>query len=199
MPKIVDYAAQKQMIGEAAWRVIQREGVENASVRKIAKEAGISSGTLQHYFKTQPQLLEFTMKLVVERVEQRFAVLNEQIIEITLCSAIDVLLNFVPVNEEQELEAEVWLALTVKALHDPTLHEISKQTYQSIYETLLAMLQQLSKLGLIKQELELNMEAQKLHMLLDALTLHRMVNPETITVQEMSSLLTQHMAGLTSD
>lgn len=199
MPKIVDYAAQKQMIGEAAWRVIQREGIENASVRKIATEAGISSGTLQHYFKSQPQLLEFTMKLVVERVEQRFAALNEHIVEITLTNAIDVLLNFVPVNEEQELEAEVWLALTVKALHDPTLHEISKQTYQSIYETLLAMLQQLSKLGLIKQELDLNMEAQKLHMLLDALTLHRMVNPETITVQEMSSLLTQHMAGLASD
>ena len=71
MPKIVDHEARRKELAEAAWRVIRREGLEGASVRNVAKEAGMSLGSLRHYFATQSELLAFSMRMVGERVKER--------------------------------------------------------------------------------------------------------------------------------
>ncbi|GEN36831.1 TetR/AcrR family transcriptional regulator [Aneurinibacillus danicus] len=71
MPKIVDHNKRKIQIAEAAWKVIVNEGIENATVRKVAKTAGLSVGSLRHYFASQSELLLFSMELVSERVKQR--------------------------------------------------------------------------------------------------------------------------------
>ncbi|WP_433922288.1 TetR/AcrR family transcriptional regulator [Paenibacillus taichungensis] len=71
MPKIVDHDKQRLLVAEAAWRVIRRDGMEQASVRNIALEAGISAGSMRHYFSTQSELLLYAMNLVSERVSNR--------------------------------------------------------------------------------------------------------------------------------
>ncbi|MBJ8056453.1 TetR family transcriptional regulator, partial [Bacillus cereus] len=73
MPKIVDHHKQKQKVAQAAMRVIKQEGLESASVRKIAVEAGISAGSMRHYFSTQQELFLFSMNLIQERVKERIA------------------------------------------------------------------------------------------------------------------------------
>ncbi len=199
MPKIVDYDEQKEKITQAAWRVIYREGVEHASVRKIAKEAKVSSGALQHYFKSQSELLEFAMRRVTEQVEQRFVEVNAQFSEVTLPAVKGLLLALVPVNREQELETEVWLSLTIKAFHDETLNEISRQTHESIYQIILALLRQSELEGLIHPGLDLTYEAQRLHLLLDALSLHRKIRPETMSYTEIDIIVTKHLNGLAQE
>jgi len=196
MPKIINYDNQKEIIAEAAWRIIKREGIGNASVRNIAKEAGISSGALQHYFSSQSQLLEFAMNMVVERVEGRFTLIGNEISSITLENAKKILWNLMPVNEEQELEMEVWLSLTVKAQHEPSLNKISKSTNESMYLIILTLLKQLEEAGLLKKGLELSMEAKRLHILLDGLSLHRMVSPDTMTNDVLHAVLNRHLTDL---
>jgi len=51
--------------------VIRRDGLEHASVRNVAREAGLSSGSLRHMFRTQAELLVFAMNQVVDRIESR--------------------------------------------------------------------------------------------------------------------------------
>ncbi|BCJ93908.1 HTH-type transcriptional regulator PksA [Anaerocolumna cellulosilytica] len=199
MPKIINYDNQKESIAEAAWRVIKREGIENASVRNIAKEAGISSGALQHYFSSQVQLLEFAMNMVFERVEDRFTRISNEISSVTLENAKKILWNLMPVNEEQELEMEVWLSLTVKAFHESSLNKISKSTYEAIHLIILTLLKQLEEAGLLKKGLKLSMEAKRLHILLDGLSLHRMVSPDTMTSDVFHSILDQHLRELTNN
>jgi AcrR family transcriptional regulator len=196
MPKIINYDNQKEIIAEAAWRIIKREGIGNASVRNIAKEAGISSGALQHYFSSQSQLLEFAMNMVVERVEGRFTLIGNEISSITLENAKKILWNLMPVNEEQELEMEVWLSLTVKAQHEPSLNKISKSTNESMYLIILTLLKQLEEAGLLKKGLELSMEAKRLHILLDGLSLHRMVSPDNMTNDVLHAVLNRHLTDL---
>ena len=59
MPKIVDHDKQRQRVAEVALRVIQRGGLEKATVRNIAEEAELSVGSLRHYFTSQAELLAF--------------------------------------------------------------------------------------------------------------------------------------------
>jgi AcrR family transcriptional regulator len=76
MPKVVDHEQRRRELAQAVWRVIRRHGVERASVRVVAEEAGWSPGALRHYFATQSELLAFAMGLVVERIEGRIAALD---------------------------------------------------------------------------------------------------------------------------
>ncbi|WP_033165697.1 TetR/AcrR family transcriptional regulator [Clostridium sp. KNHs205] len=196
MPKLIDSKLQKARIAKAAWRVIQSEGIENASVRKIANEAGISPGTLQHNFKTQSQLLKFAMEQVVEHINQRVTEFNQIMPELNIQNAKLLLLNLVPMNGEQELEAEVWLALTLKSLHEPELMKIKTETYQAMQQLLVALLGQLYAAGFLKESIQLEKEAVKLQLLLDALALHRMLSPENMTPEVMKDLISQHMDEL---
>ncbi|WP_054860725.1 TetR family transcriptional regulator [Gracilibacillus sp. JCM 18860] len=71
MPKFVDHEKRKIKIAEATWKLIVEQGIEQATVRKIAQESGLSVGALRHYFTTQSELLKFSMELVVQRVMDR--------------------------------------------------------------------------------------------------------------------------------
>lgn len=41
MPKIVDHEKRRKRIAKAMWKVILKKGMEGATVRNIAQEAGL--------------------------------------------------------------------------------------------------------------------------------------------------------------
>ena len=111
MPKIVDHEQRRTQIAEATWRVILDNGMEGATVRNIAKEAGLSLGALRHYFSTQNELLIYAMNLVKERATNRI----NKIVMSDLPpkeKVVSILMEIVPVNTETIAEMEVWLAFT---------------------------------------------------------------------------------------
>ena len=78
MPKLVDHAQRREELAGALWRLVMREGIEAASLRRVAAEAGWSMGALRHYFETQSDLLAFAMELVVDRVSERVSTLDPE-------------------------------------------------------------------------------------------------------------------------
>ncbi|WEZ71146.1 TetR/AcrR family transcriptional regulator [Bacillus altitudinis] len=88
--------------------MIKQEGLESASVRKIAVEAGISAGSMRHYFSTQQELFLFSMNLIQERVKERIAKLplNGSTEE----NVFTLLEQVLPLDEERIFEMEVWQA-----------------------------------------------------------------------------------------
>lgn len=196
MPKIVNHDCQKEIIAKAAWRVIQKDGIENATVRKIAQEANVSLGALRHYFSSQVELLEFAMLMVSNHIEKRLANMDALLDTISLSAAKEVLLNFIPVDEERKLEMKVWLSMSIKALNEPSLEKIRNDTYESMHKTIFTMLQQLSEAHIIKEAIDLEFEAQQLQVLVDGLSFHLMICPDKITVDEVDSILANHLDGL---
>ena len=129
MPKVVDIEVRRRELAEALWRVIRREGLERASVRNVAREAGLSMGALRHYFGTQDELLAFAMRLVIEGARGRIEILD--LSSRNPREAVErVLRETLPLDEERVAEAEVWLALTGRALVDPALHALRAESYE---------------------------------------------------------------------
>src|SRR5262245_16977557 len=64
MPRIVNHDERRIVVVEAAWRVIERVGVESATLRDIAEEVGCSIGSLTHYFRTKDDLIGFAFQHV---------------------------------------------------------------------------------------------------------------------------------------
>ena len=59
MPRVVNHEERREEIAEAAWRVIEREGLAGADLREIAREAGYTTGVITHYFRNKRELMTF--------------------------------------------------------------------------------------------------------------------------------------------
>src|SRR5262249_20218224 len=57
MPREVDATLRRSEFVEAAWRVIRREGLSAATLRRVASEVSFTTGALTHYFSNRQALL----------------------------------------------------------------------------------------------------------------------------------------------
>lgn len=57
MPKVIDVEQRRTELTDAAARVIARAGIEAATMREVAAEAGWTTGALTHYFADKRELL----------------------------------------------------------------------------------------------------------------------------------------------
>lgn len=69
MPKLGMEPIRREQICRAAATVIAREGFAGATLRKVADEAGVSTGMLNHYFHNRQDLLTQTLIFVSERTQ----------------------------------------------------------------------------------------------------------------------------------
>ena len=71
MPKIVDHSERRDAIAHAACRVVAQYGFEHATVVRIARAAGFSSGMVAHYFESKQDIILAALRLILKRIEQR--------------------------------------------------------------------------------------------------------------------------------
>jgi AcrR family transcriptional regulator len=67
MPKVVNHDARREEVAEATWRVIAAHGVDGATLREIAREAGFTTGVIHHYFRDRDELMAFAYELIAEQ------------------------------------------------------------------------------------------------------------------------------------
>jgi AcrR family transcriptional regulator len=71
MPKRVDHDQRRTLIADALVRVAAEQGLEAVSLRHVAAAAGVSSGMVQHYFRTKDEMMRFALDVVRERNQVR--------------------------------------------------------------------------------------------------------------------------------
>jgi AcrR family transcriptional regulator len=190
VPKVVDHEQRRRELAEAVWRVIRSNGVDGASVRTVAQEAGWSAGALRHYFRTQSELLDFAIELAAERIRQRVAAL--QLADDPRRAVEQLLSELLPLDNERRAENEVWLGFITRALIDPQLRE----RYAEIDDALrAASLRAVEMLGLPAGR-ERTLEAERLHAVLDGLALHGAMRPERLPPRRILAVLRRHLDEL---
>jgi AcrR family transcriptional regulator len=173
---------------------VRRDGIEGATVRAVAAEAGCSPGSLRYYFPAQGELLAFAMELVVDRVGERIAALDGGG---DVRTAVEHRLEQVlPLDAERRMEMEVWLAFWSRAQADAGLRAQRDKTHRALRLFVRGCLVALADAGLMRPELSLEVETSSLHALLDGLALHGVTSPETATPRRMRAALRAHCDGL---
>ena len=190
MPKSVDHDQRRRELAEAVWRVIRRTGVDGASVRAAAHEAGWSAGALRHYFRTQSELLDFAIDLAAERISQRVGAL--ELADDPRGAVEQLLSELLPLDDERRAENELWLAFTARALIDPELRARHAEIDAALRA---AALRAVEMLGLPAGR-ERALEAERLHALLDGLALHAAMRPKRMPPQRIIAVLRRHLDQL---
>lgn len=194
MPKTVDHEQRREDLADAVWRVIRRDGVDGASVRRVAREAGWSPGSLRHYFASQSKLLDFAAQLVVDRIEARIAALD--CLDDPREAVEQVLFELLPLDDERRAENEVWLAFAGRALIDPGLRTRHDEIDDALRRTCTSAIGRLAGAGRIRPRLDEALEAERLHALLDGLALHTAMRPEQMSPRRIAAVVLRHLDSL---
>lgn len=66
MPKVVDHDEYRKELLEKCFHLFSRKGYSKVTMREIAAETGVSTGTLYHYFPTKQKIFEQMFAFVRE-------------------------------------------------------------------------------------------------------------------------------------
>jgi len=143
MPKKVDHDARREELVLAAWRVIAANGIDEVTIRDIARESGYSSGVLAHYFKNKDDLLAHALRLSHTRIRKRYDAEVETPKSADALKAI--LIDNLPMDEQRDLETRIEMSFWARALRNEELHEIQQEESETLRELLRELVEKAQK------------------------------------------------------
>jgi AcrR family transcriptional regulator len=170
VPKQVDHEQRRRVLTEAVFAVISTQGFEAVSLRDVAEQAGVSMGTVQHYFPTKQQMLLFALSHMRERVQARLqatvAALAEPTRRDLVRAAAAVMLPVDPAGRE---EACVNIAFFSAATVTPAYAEQLRDGYGRILAVSVDNFRQAARLGELRPGIDPDVEAAALYFLIQGL------------------------------
>jgi len=121
VPRIVDHVLRREEIARLAVRVIQREGAENATVRRIATVGGFSIGVLTHYFKDKA--FQWVAREWFEELDNEIAKSAPGL------ARLRTALEFMVPTTSAPSFIRLWLSLWGGAMHNPALARVHRTYY----------------------------------------------------------------------
>jgi AcrR family transcriptional regulator len=180
------HSRRRAQLVEAVFRIVRRDGVEHVSVRTVAREAGLSMGSLRHYFGTQAELLAFSLAEVERRLRARLATLDTAgPPRRTLERVLHLLL---PMTPELRDEHGIWLAFVGRATADPALHTLNARVYDELRELLRPLVA-----AVVGPDRDADLETDRLYALVDGLVLHSALRPERWGPARLAAVVGHHL------
>ena len=138
MPKVGMNAMRQAQLIKATLTVIDRVGLAEASIAVIAKEAGVSTGIVSHYFGDKNGLLDACMRqiladlyLAVERRRRQAPDTPEAQIRAIIDGNFDLSQVDAPV-------LKTWLVFWTNSLHQPRLQRLQSINDRRLWSNLTA-------------------------------------------------------------
>lgn len=151
MPKIVDHEKRRLELVEATWRIIASRGIESATMREIATEAGFANGALKPYFPTKDDLLSFAFGHVFNQTNTR---MSDSTVGLHGLAALRRYCHeILPLDAERLNEARIAIAFWQRALTDPAKAALHDSSMEQWREALFARLREARDLGELKEGL----------------------------------------------
>ncbi|MCP2249001.1 TetR/AcrR family transcriptional regulator [Lentzea aerocolonigenes] len=194
MPKVVDHEERRRELAEAVWRIVQRDGIDHASVRAVAAESGWSSGSLRHYFPTQDALLGFAMELAYRRFLARLEKIGTPVGNRELVKAIAH--EMLALDDERRIEAAVLLSFLPRAMVEPSLHELERYGTRQLYGEVARILAAAQEAGELREGVVPMKAARRLIVLVDGLNIHHGLGPDELTADDMVEAVDEQLDAL---
>lgn len=189
MPKIVDPDERRRLIADAVFALVERGGIEEASLRNVAAQADLSVGSVRHYVDGHEGMLITAVHEMSARVERR---IRRRIKRLDgsddpaalLDAGLDVLEELLPLDAERRREVVVWLAFCERARIAPTLAHEARSLIDGARQVARPLL---AAAGLTPPALDLATES--LAALVDGLAIALLHDPDRLDREQVRDIL----------
>ena len=195
MPKIVDHDAQREEIAGAAARAIARAGLEGATMRAVAKEAGCSTGPLAHYFGDKSRILVHALRHTSRKTGDRMV---RQLRRGRGIAALrSVLEEALPLDGTRKAEWRVWLSFWGRAATHPDLAAEQARRYEEWRVLVQGGLESARVEGELASGLDLEREAEAIVALVDGIGIQAMFEPSRFTPEHQLTIVDAYLERIT--
>ncbi|MBT2545406.1 TetR family transcriptional regulator C-terminal domain-containing protein [Streptomyces sp. ISL-44] len=204
VPKIVDPVARRRAVAQAVLSVAARQGLEHASLRNVADEAGLAIGSVRHYFADHDELMTFTMRELSQRIGDRIRTHAERLLAPDghtdrRAATEELLAEFLPLDEARRQEAALWLAFTSAAHTRPELLPCAAEMQADLHTLMSRVLHEARCAGGLPAGTDVELESTRLAALLDGLTLQATLLPDRYPPKLLRQVLRRHLDALKAD
>ena len=188
MPKVGMPDIRKPQLVQATMAVIDRVGLHSASIALISKEAGVSTGIINHYFGGKHGLLEETMREILRQLSVTITKALKELPANAHQQRINAIINgnFVGYQAENKV-AKTWLAFWSYSMHDAQLKRLQRVNEKRLISHLLIELKAL----LDPEQAEL--VAHGIASLIDGIWLRGTLNPEGIDANKARAIINDYL------
>ncbi|MEU7477107.1 TetR family transcriptional regulator C-terminal domain-containing protein [Lentzea sp. NPDC042327] len=195
-PRVVDPAARRKHVAEAVFRVVVRDGVEGASLRTVALEAGLAIGSVRHYFDSHDAMIVFAVEALVDSIGARVLAHVERLGEAECRPGVLVLSEVLPLDDRRRDEAVLWLAFATAARTRPALLPHAERLYDGLRFLCGEVVRRMVAEGTAAADLDVRVEVERLAALVDGLTVGGVLHPDRMTPELAVALLHRHLESL---
>jgi TetR/AcrR family transcriptional regulator, transcriptional repressor of bet genes len=121
MPKIVDHAQRRDEIAHVACQVVAIYGFEQATVARIARAAGYTTGMLAHYYESKQDIILAALRRILLRIEERLTRERES----GEANLLDVLSEALAIDAQRFTECAFWMAFWGQVSADKKLKRLN--------------------------------------------------------------------------
>jgi len=121
MPKIVDHAQRRDEIAQVACQVVAQYGFEQATVARIARAAGYTTGMVAHYYESKQDIVLAALRLILRRIEERLTRERDG----GAANLLEVLSEALAVDALRFTECAFWMAFWGQVSADKKLKRLN--------------------------------------------------------------------------
>lgn len=194
MPKIVDHTQRRLHIASIAARLIAHQGLENTSIRQIAREAGYSKGIVEHYFDSKDELISCALDWINDSYKKR---IDQFVGGLEGLQAIKARIRkTLPLDDISRDEWKVRLRFWSLATIDSRQQQIQAQRYGLAREAFLEAIKQAKALGQLRAEVKPQRAANRILFTLVGASISALHSPGIATEAELRRLPGELIASL---
>ena len=180
---------------DALMRVVVKHGLDAVSIRSVARETGVSIGTVQYHFATKDDLLLAAYQRAIDQVTARAHSLAERPPSAG-AYVRSLLRELLPLDDRREAELRVALAFTARSVHSPRLTELYTQGYRALVDAVANALRAAVEHGEAAPEVEPRTDATQAVALADGLAWHLLCAPSALTADAAAAALDAYLDRL---
>jgi TetR/AcrR family transcriptional regulator, transcriptional repressor of bet genes len=133
MPKIVDHAKRRDDIALVACQVVANHGFEQATVARIARAAGYTTGMVAHYYDSKQDIILAALRLILKRIEERLTRERDG----GEANLLSVLSEALAIDQQRFTENAFWMAFWGQVSADAKLKRLNAwvhREYMRLFE-----------------------------------------------------------------
>src|SRR3954469_17465587 len=179
----VEQERREQLIAAAA-RVIARSGYDAATVRDVAREAGVSTGVIAYYFDGKDDLFAHVLRTAsrafrsrLERAGAGAETPRERLLALAEAAT--------PADEEAARAHALWIDFWARAARDPELAGLTVRLYDGWRREIAAAVREGQRAGAFRDDADPDAFARGVAAAADGLATHVVLHRGTVTPDDM--------------
>ena len=181
-------------IVEATMRVLARQGYARTSLMDIANEVGMSKGAVHYHFPTKEALIGQVLQHAVDAVAERTRKVW-MAGENPLMAVRSALRELWAVRSALSDDVKVVADLLAQSMHDPNLRQPLANYYRIAFSQVEEQLNMAQALGL-RPKIDPAFLPRIMHAIMDGFALQKMVDPDSISDDQVVGALETIAASL---